>query len=254
MVKEQKLKAVVDLKKSLETNPVIGIINMHKMPSKQLQEIRKNLRGKATIFMTKKSILQRALEGVERPKVDELGKEMPEQPAIVFTDMDPFKLYGTISKMKSPIAAKEGDIAPREIKVSAGLTNIMAGPAISEFAKAKIPAGVEEGKITVKRDTVVAKKGDIISKDVAGILQKLDIEPMEVSLDVVTLFENGMIYGKDVLSLVGDVFLDKLKEAGRQALNLSVFICYPTKDNIAQLLAKAHSNADALKNKFGGAS
>lgn len=51
----------------------------------------------------------------------------------------------------------------------------MAGPVISEFAKVGLIAGVEEGKVAIKKDKVVAKKGDEISKELAGVLRKLKI-------------------------------------------------------------------------------
>jgi len=252
MVKEQKLRAVEELKKLIDSNSVFGIIDMHKMPNRQMQEIKKKIRGSATLKMTKKSTLMLALEGANKPGIKELEKMIQSKPAVIFTNMDSFKFFGMVSKLKSPTSAKEGDIAPREISVSAGPTNLMPGPVISEFAKARIPAGVEEGKIAIKKDTVVAKSGDVISKILADILKKLGIEPMEVGMNVVALFENGMIYTKDVLSLVGENYLNKIREAANQALNLSVSISYPTKQNIGYLFSKAYRQAKVIEEKIGG--
>jgi large subunit ribosomal protein L10 len=100
---------------------------------------------------------------------------------------------------------------------------------------------------------VVAKKGDKISKQLAAALRKLNIEPIEVGLNIVAIHYNGMIYKKDALEFV-NVFPIKLAEAFNQALNLSVAICYPTKENIKYLLAKAYRIASSLKNKIGGMS
>lgn len=252
MVKEQKLKAVEDLKNKIEQYPVIGLLDMYKMPSRQMQEIKKQLKDKATIIMAKKSILKFAIKKSNKPNIQELEKIIPQQTALVLTQLEPFKLYALVNKLKSPSVAKEGDIAPTDISVSAGPTNLMPGPVISEFAKVKILAGVEEGKIAIKKDTVVAKKGDVISKALAGILQKLRIEPMEVGLNVVAIYDNGMIYGREALSLVGEPFINQIKEAFNQALNLSVAICYPTKENIKYLIAKAFNSAKAIESKFGG--
>lgn len=252
MVKEEKIKAVEDLKNKIEQYPIIGLLDMYKMPSRQMQEIKKQLRDKATIIVTKKMILKFAIENSNRPNIQELEKIIPQQSGLVFTQLEPFKFYSVVSKLKSPTTAKEGDVAPYDILVSAGPTNLMPGPVISEFAKVKIPAGVEEGKIAIKKDTVAARKGDVISKALAGILQKLGIEPMEVGLNVVAIYDNGMIYGKEALSLVGEPFLNKIKGAFNQALNLSIAICYPTKDNIKYLIAKAFNGAKAIENKFGG--
>ncbi len=66
MVKEEKLKAVETLRGEIEKSPVIGLIDMHKMPSKQLQEIRKMLRGKAKIKMVKNIILKFAIDSAKK--------------------------------------------------------------------------------------------------------------------------------------------------------------------------------------------
>jgi large subunit ribosomal protein L10 len=253
LVKEEKLKAVEELKNQIEQSSIVGILDMFKLPSRQFQEIQKKIRGKAVIKMTKKTILKFAIKNSGKPNIHEVEKIIPQQPAIVFTQEDPFKFYLLISKMKSPTSAKDGDVAPSDILVSAGPTNLLPGPAISELTRAGIPAGVEEGKIAVKKDTVVAKKGDKISKQLAAALRKLNIEPIEVGLNIVAIHYNGMIYKKDALEFV-NVFPIKLVEAFNQALNLSVAICYPTKENIKYLLAKAYRIASSLKNKIGGMS
>jgi len=252
MVKEEKLKQVEELKEKIDEYSVIGLIDMNKLPSKQMQEIKKQVRGTAEIKMVKKSVMTRAIQGAKKENVKEIEKHVPTQPAILFTNTEPFKFYSIIDKLKSPTFAKEGDISPEEIFIAAGPTSLMPGPVISEFAKVKIPAGVEEGKIAIKRDTVVAKQGDVISKDLANILRKLKIEPIKIGMNVVALFDKGQIYTKDVLSLVGEVYINKTKQAFTEALNLSVSIAYPTKQNIKQLLAKAYQQAKAIESNIGG--
>ena len=171
MPKEKKVKEVEEIKKMIDVYPVIGILDMFKLPTKPLQDVQKKLRGKILIRMMKKSLLKLAIKNSSKQKIQELENVIPQQPAVIFTELEPFKFYSTVDKMKSPASAKEGDVAPGDILVSAGPTSLLPGPAISELAKAGIPAGVEEGKIAVKRDTVVAKKGQVISKDLAGALR-----------------------------------------------------------------------------------
>jgi len=250
--KEQKSKQAEEMKRFFEKYPVIGIIDMFKTPAIILQNVKKKSRGQAAIKMTKKVVLVMALKGVREKKknFEEFEKLIPQQPAIVFTESDPFMFYAMVNRLKMPTAAKEGDVAPNDISVSAGPTNLLAGPAISELTKVGIPAGVEEGKISVKKDVVVTRKGDIINKALANALKKLGIEPMQVGLNIIAIYQNGMIYGKEALSLVGEGYLNKVREAFTQALNLSVSIGYPTKTNISYLLAKAKLHADALASKI----
>lgn len=246
MAREEKLRSVEELKRKIEGHDVIGILDMHKLPSKQYQEIQRQIRDSVQIVMTKKSILMHALDGSNKSNIKELEKLMPTQPALIFTKLTPFKFYMTATKMKSPTYAKEGDVTDQEILVTAGPTGLMPGPVISEFSKVGIPAGVEEGKIAIKKDKVVAKRGDAISKDLANVLRKLRIQPIKVGLNIVAVYDDGTIYLKDVLSLAGQIYIDQTLLAHQQAINLSVAIGYPTKENIMLLLAKAYRESQAI--------
>lgn len=250
MVREEKITATKKMKELVENSQVIGILDMHKLPSRQFQQIKKKMRDIATIKMAKKSLIRIAIKSANKENINELEKLIPTQPAIILTKSEPFKFYMEVSKLKSQTFAKEGDIAPNDIKISAGPTSLLPGPAITELTKAGIPAGVEEGKIAIKKDVVVVKKGGKISKDLSMALKKLGIETVEIGLNIVAIYD-GKVYTKDVLELV-NTYSGKINEAYNQALNLSVFICYPTKENIQQLLAKAFNAAKSIEN-LGGA-
>jgi len=250
MVKEEKLKAVEALREEIESTPVIGIIDMHKMPGKQLQEIRKRLRGKAELKMIKKVILKFAIDGVKKKKIKDIEAVIPTQPAIVLTDMGAFKLYAVVNKLRFKTFAKDGDVAEEDIWVSAGPTSLMAGPAISELQQAGVPASIESGKITVRKDACVVKAGETITAIKANALRKLKVEPMEVVLNIVAVYENGVIYSKDILELTTE-YPDMMMQAYNNALNLSVFIVFPTKENIKCLLSKAVQAAKAIKGLVG---
>ena len=251
MVKEEKLKQVESLKGELEKSPVVVFIDMHKMPSKQLQEIRKGLRGVAKIKMTKKSILKFALDGVKNEDLKKIESHMPTQPAVAFTEMGAFKFYNMVDGLRFKTFAKEGDVATEDVWVSAGPTNLPAGPAISELQQAGVPASIESGMIKIRKDVCLVKKGEEIIAVKAGVLRKLKIEPMEVTLNVVAVYDNGDIYTKDALELT-KTFPDMLIAAYNSALNLSVFISYPTKENINHLIARAARAANVIKDLVGG--
>lgn len=251
MVKEEKIKLVEELKNLIESYETIGLIDLVKMPSKQLQEIRKKIRNDALLKVAKKNLLRIAMEKVEKKDLKEFINEIPTQPGLILTNLEPFLLYKKVAELKSFVFAKEGDIAPTDIWVRAGPTNLLPGPIISEFSKLKIPAGVEGGKIVIKKDVLVAKKGEAISSSLASILRKLNIEPIEVSLKIVSIYSNGTIYKKDVLDLVV-TYPEKIKECFSKALGLSIGINYPTKENIGFLLSKAINTARNFENLIKG--
>ena len=246
MVSEKKKKDFKTLTEELSKWSVIGIIDMHKLPGKQLLQIKQKLAGKAKIRMFKKRLILMALEKAGLNNIKALESSVTGTPAVLFSNENPFKLARVIEQSKSPAAAKEGDISPKDIVVPAGPTDIPPGPAIGDFQKAKIPAGVQDGKIAVLKDTTVAKEGEAIRKEVANMLSKLGIEPMEIGLNLVAAWENGTVYARDVLFVPQEKYIDDLTSAYTDALKLTLSTNYPTPDNIVLLVSRASGDARSL--------
>ncbi|MEM7820756.1 MAG: 50S ribosomal protein L10 [Candidatus Aenigmatarchaeota archaeon] len=241
--KPAKLNAVDALARELQTVPVIGVLNMFKLPTVALQKIKRELAGKATIKFAKKSTLTFALQ---KAKKEELLQYFPQHPALILTDMNPFKLYKFLQANKSPRAAKAGEIAPKDIEVKAGPTDLMPGPAISTLTKVGIPAKVEGGKIAVMKDKVICKAGETISPDMVAAFQLLKMQPMEIGLDLVSVAEGGLIYTRDVLAVDEAKLMADIALAASHAINLSVNIGWPTKQTMPLMIIKAFKNAKAV--------
>ena len=253
MVSERKKQEVNEIRELIEKYPVIGILDLFKMPSRQLQFIRKSLRGNVLMKMSKKRLIKLVLKDVKGKKdIEKLDKLTPKEPALIFTEMNAFEIFKVLKKNKSLRYAKENDIAPDDIVVHAGPTSLMAGPAIGELQRVKIPAMVKEGKIHVREDTIVVKKGEIISSQLANVLKKLDVQPMEVAVNLLVVWENGVVYEKEILDVDEELYAQNIREAHTYALNLCVNVCYPNKESIKILLRKAYQNGKNLgiKAKF----
>lgn len=247
MVRQEKIDQTKVLTEKVKKYSVIGLLDFYKLPSRQLQSMRKDLRGEVEILMRKKCVIKRALEAVKDKKnLTELLELDPKKPALILTNMNPFKLYKILDENRSPTYAKPGDIAPKDIIVPEGPTMVPAGPAIASFQKAKIPAMVKEGRIHVRKDTKVVKKGEEINPDVSSILKKVDIQPMEISIDLLAAWEGGIVFTEDVLAIDVKEYLDNLQVAYNYAINLSVNTGYVTKESVKLMIHKAFNQAKNL--------
>jgi len=251
MVSEKKKEEVKKLEVELKKYPVIGLLDMFKLPSRQLQEIRDKLKGKAEIKMVRKSVMERAIENVERKGLKELEKEIQNQPAILFSNADPFELARIIESSKSFGTAKEGDIAPKDIVVKSGKTSLKAGPVIGELQRVKIQAGVEGENIVIKKDVVVAKKGESIEKNVADVLMKLGVEPIEISLNLLAVWDQGIVYPKEILFIPLEKYENDIRTAHQSAFNLSLNMGFLTRETVPVLISKAHREAVGLAREVG---
>lgn len=247
-IAQEKKDVVNKIVQSIKQYPIIGVVNMENLPTAQLQRMRHQLRGKIDLFMTKISLIKLALEQGKTLKkgLEGLDPYVKGMPAFLFTKENPFILFKTLKKSKSPAPAKPGQNAPRDITVSAGPTPFAPGPVISEFAALGIKAGVEGAKVAIKQDAVVCKEGKPISAPLASMLARLGIEPMEVGLDLVAVYENGTIYPKSVLDIDEKVFYEKLTTAAAEAFNLAVDIALPLKETTEVLVQKAFREAKTL--------
>jgi len=247
-VAEYKKKIVNDIVKLTREYSIIGVVNMEDLPAPQLQAMRSELRGKIDLFMTKKRFMKIALDKIkdEKKGIEQLSEKFEGMPALIFTKENPFKLSKILQKSKTNAPAKSGQTAPDDIIIKKGPTPFAPGPIISELSGVGLKVGVEGGKVAVKEDTVIVKKGDKIKPKVAEILTRLDIKPMEVGLGLVAAYENGIIYLKDILKIDETAFNQKINLAASQAFNLAFNVTYTIRDNINLLVSKAFNDAKAI--------
>ena len=239
-MKTEKVKGIAD---KLSTAKVIGIIDLYTLPNRQLQAVRKRLRGKADVVIAKTTLLRKALSIAGKNNILEY---VTAQKALVLSSTDPFILYKEICANPLKVYAKVGQVAPSDIVVPAGETTLPPGPVLSELKAAGIDARVQGGKIAIGKDSTVLKKGAKINDAVAKALQKLDIKPFELSVNVPIIAEGDLVYTRDVLHIDEAAFLGSVASAASNAFALSVEIAYPTQQNIDRLLQKAWRSARML--------
>ncbi len=252
-VNPQKKVEVENIKKTIKEYPVLGIINLENLPAAHFLKIKHKLRDRIFIKITKKRLMKLAFDQLEKEKKD-IAKIKPLLkgiPALVFTKEDEFKLQKMLNKNKTSAAAKAGQLANKDIYIKAGPTQFTPGPMIGEFGVLGIKTQVQEGKIHIKDDKLIVKEGEVISDKLAGLLSKLGIEPMEIGLNLMFTYKNGEILTKDQLSINEEEYLNNIKRAYSEALNLAVGACYIEKDTVDIILRKAYLNALALENKVG---
>ena len=236
---------VDDIKKNVKEYKLIGLVDMYGIPAQQMQQIRRNLRGKAVFRMTRNTLIEHAFTDIGG-EVGKLTQYLSGHSAIIFTNDNPFKLFKQLEKTKTKMAAKPGEKAPEDIVIPAGPTSFKPGPIVGELQQAGIPAAIESGKVKIKETKTVVKKGGVISAKLAAVLSKLDIKPMDVGLALQVAYHDGGIFEPSVLAVDETVILGQIALASRQALALSIEAAIPTKDSMEAILIKAVRDARGL--------
>jgi large subunit ribosomal protein L10 len=241
-----KKESVKKLAEQIKTAKTLMIVSVKSLPSKQFQEIKKIIREQVLVKIAKKNILKRAIKELKKESILGLDKYIKENCAFAISDLEGFELAGILSKNKTLIFAKAGQIAPEDISVEAGPTNLVPGPAISELGALGIQITVEDGKISIKEPRVIIKKDSEIKEGAASILQKLDIKPFYIGLEPIAFYDvqTEKIYSD--IKINSKQTVEDLRTGAGKALGLAQKIVYYCKETIGYLLAKANSEGDAL--------
>ena len=231
---------------------VIALSKMSKVRAAQLMMIRKKFRNDIKIKIVKNKVAIRAFEKVKGiAGIEDLSKQLEGQCALIFTNINPFKLNLIFAQNKVFLPAKGGDIATKEIFIPSGNTGITPGPVLSEFKTANVPTRIDQGTIWVSKDTLVAKPGDVISVPLASLLSKLNVKPVEAGISVNFAIAEGLRFQEQDLNLDLDEYKEDLARSFAQALALATEAGYMTSETVTPLLVKAHQHAISLASEAG---
>jgi large subunit ribosomal protein L10 len=247
-VSDEKKEIVKDLVDLIKGNKTILVTSIKDIPASQFQEIGKKLRGKAEVRVPKKSMILRAIDSSGNEELKKLKDSIVESTAILFSNTDSFELASELIEGKRPAKAKPGQEAPEDIEVPAGPTEMMAGPAVSEFGGLGIKIQIEGGKIVVREAKVIAKKGDKVTQKAADMMSKMDIKPFSIGLIPLAAFDTkeGKLYLN--IKIDREATLKELKNLFAKSLGFAVKINYVCPDTIKLILGKAGRQEKIIEN------
>ncbi|MBS3055803.1 MAG: 50S ribosomal protein L10 [Candidatus Aenigmarchaeota archaeon] len=245
MLKSQKPKDVEKMKHLIGMYQSVGILNMRKLPGRQLHEIRGKLKGKAIIKMSRKSLILRTLNESGREKLSEKLTQV-DVPALILSNENPFKLFKFLNENKTSAAAKSGDVVDEDIIIEEGSTGIPPGPAMAQLQAAGLKTKVESGKISLVGKKTILKAGGSVTPGLINAFNLLKIEPMKIGLTLVYVFENDIVYDSNVLDIDDEKFMADLNQCVFNGINLSLNIGYITSYNAEMAVQKAYVEAKTL--------
>ena len=239
--KAENVKEICEIIQKYES---IGIASLYKVRASQLQELRRKLDNKAYLRVIKNSTIQRAIKECEdKPELKDFENHLRGPNIFLFTDLNPFELALLLKKNKVEAIARGGDTAAHDVVVPAGNTGSPPGPIISQFNAVGLPTRIESGSVWINRDTLAAKKGEVITARLAAVLSKLDLKTAEIGLTMKLVYDDGAVLTEEQLRLDLEETQRSIEEAHAWAFNLSLNTTYPLSENIAILLQMGHQEA-----------
>lgn len=240
--KREEVAELVDLIESYES---VGVVDVRGIPSRQLQQMRRDLHGTTRLRMGRNSLIRRALEEVD-DGVEVLAEEVSGQVGLVGTDANPFTLFQDLEASKTPAPINAGETAPNDIVIPEGDTGIDPGPFVGDLQQVGADARIQDGSIHVLSDSTVLEAGGEVDQALANVLSELGIEPKEVGLDLRAVYADGVRFEPEDLELDVAAYRSDLETAAARGRNLSINAVIPTAQSAPALLSKARGDAIAV--------
>jgi len=223
------------------------VVTADNVGSKHMQQIRKAMRGKAVLLMGKNTMIRKAIrDHLEKtPALEGLLPYVKGNIGLVFTNGDLSDIRTKLTELKVQAAAKAGSIAPVEVVVPAGNTN-MEPTKTSFFQALSIPTKINRGTIEIINDIHLLTVGNKVSLSQAALLQMLGIRPFQYGLKVTTVYDNGAVYPAAVLDLTDDDILKKFFSGVNNVAALSLQIGFPTVVSVPHSVMNGYKNLIAI--------
>jgi len=229
----------------------VVVIEVGRINDRQIQEMRKLLRDKAVIKMSKKNLQVRAIEQYKKESkkenLDEFANQIPGQAALCFTNLDVFELKNIFNENEWMVAAKPNEITPVDIWVPAGDTGLPTGQVISELNMTlRLPTKIQNDTIWIREDTRTHKAGDLVEVKQAAVLKKLGITPIESLIRILFAWSDGELLPEEILYMNLEQFRKDVISAYFSAQSLALDLGIVDQETFAPLAQKAHRQALAL--------
>jgi len=241
----KKVDAIRKINEYTEKYSVLALSKIRKVRARQMMTLRKQFRDEMNIVVAKNKISKMGLKN-RKKNIENFIERIIDQNAIIFTEMNPFKIQLLLDKNKVDLPARVGDIATDPVTLPSGNTSIPPGPVLSEFKEMKVPTKIDAGSIFISRDTEVLKIGEVIKPKLASLLSRLGLKPIKAGLSISAAYVDGVVFSGEDLRLDLEEYRVKIQKAHNSTLALSIEATYLTKETIPIILGNAALTAKAL--------
>ncbi|GJN18587.1 hypothetical protein PR202_gb05759 [Eleusine coracana subsp. coracana] len=217
--------------------------------SKQLQDIRKGIRGDSVVLMGKNTLIRRCIkvyaEKTHNNDLEKLERLLVGNVGLIFTKGDLKEVREEIAKYKVGAPARVGLIAPIDVVVPPGNTGLDPSQT-SFFQVLNIPTKINKGTVEIITAVDLIMKGNKVGSSEAALLSKLGIRPFSYGLVITNVYDNGSVFSPEVLDLTDDDLVEKFATGVSMVASLSLALSYPTIAAAPHLFINGYKNVLAV--------
>jgi len=215
--------------------------------SAQMQEIRKQLRGKGVLLMGKNTMMKKALN-IHKDTNTKLANLIPHLKGnigLIWTNGDLKAIRDVINNNKQEAPAKPGQISNKLVVIPAQNTG-MEPTKTSFFQALNIPTKISKGTVEIVSDFKILDIGQKVSASEAALLNLLNMKPFSYGLVAKTIYDDGTVYSPDVLD-VSESDMHAVLQKGLMNIGaISLQVNYPTSISVASSISSAFKDILAV--------
>merc|ERR1711988_1120087 len=230
--------------------PSALIVSVDHVASKQMQDIRMDLRGKAVVLMGKNTMIRKALaighEQYPDAGMENLRSMIKGNIGFIFaTNCSLDDIRECLGKHILSSAAKSGQTSMVDLDIPSGPTG-MDPSQTSFFQTLNIATKIVKGQIELISTFRILAKGDKVSASAAVLLGKLGIRPFNYKMEVEMVFQGGACFPAAVLDIGESVLIQKFMSGIANMAAFSREIGIPTEAGLPHAFGNAFRNVAAL--------
>jgi len=226
------------------------IVHVDNVTSKQMQDVRLELRGRATVLMGKNTMIRKALalghEAHPDVGMDKLRANVQGNIGFIFAQTCTLDdIREVLKKHRKESAAKAGQVSMVDLNLASGPTGM--DPSQTAFFQAlNIGTKIVKGQIELVTEFPILKKGDKVSASAAVLLGKLSIRPFEYGIEVLQVYQDAAVFDAAVLDIKDDVLIQKFLSGIANMAAFSREIGIPTEAGLPHMFGNAFRNIASL--------
>jgi len=227
--------------------PKCFIVNADNVGSKQMQQIRAAMRGKAVVLMGKNTMMRKAIRGhlENNPALERLLPTIKNNVGFVFTKEDLVEVRDLLLSNKVQAPARAGAVAPLDVKIPAQPTTL--GPEKTSFFQAlQIPTKITKGTIEILNEVNLIKEGEKVGQSESTLLNMLNISPFTYGLVVENVYDSGTIFSPAILDITDEDIQKSFMSGVARVAALSLAINFPTAASAPHSIVNGFKNLLAI--------
>jgi large subunit ribosomal protein LP0 len=231
-------------------SPNALLVGVDYVASKQMQDIRMELRGKAEVLMGKNTMIRKGLQiGHEKhPEagMDKLRAAINGNMGFIFaTNCTLDDIRETLKNFTRDSAAKAGQVSVVDWFIPSGPTGM--DPSQTSFFQAlNVGTKIVKGQIELISDFKILSQGEKVSASGAALLGKLGVRPFEYKMEVQQVYQDACVFSAAVLDISDAVLIGKFLAGVANMAAFSREIGIPTEAGLPHAFGNAFRNVAAL--------